>query len=165
MEATHEGIVKDGCLPVPWYLHFGFLVNPLCLLEDFTDWFRPAAWLWPRKFVAGCHGGRTRKARRPTKQDFWQQMLSVCRWHIKKEWDRLFFGFKLKVYHQYPGYLHTRREKLPLLLWPSNWIYWFTFDMIIPLWNHLGGYRCVQNHFPKMMRTRILGEFDGGGAG
>lgn len=35
----------------------------------------------------------------------------------------------------------------------------------IPLWNHLGGYRCVQNHFPKMMRTRILGEFDGGGAG
>ena len=120
MEATHEGIVNDGCL---------YLVNPLCLLEDFTDWFRPAAWLWPRKFVAGCHGGRTRKARRPTKQDFWQQMLSVCRWHINKEWDRLFFGFKLKVYHQYPGYLHTRREKLPLLLWPSNWIYWFTFDI------------------------------------
>lgn len=58
----------------------------------------------------------------------------------------------------------TRREK-SCLYYCSNWIYILIYVWYIPLWNHLGGYRCVQNHFPKMMRPRILGEFDGGGAG
>ena len=35
---------------------------------------------------------------------------------VSKENEIVYFGFKLKVYHHYRGYLHTRREKLPLLL-------------------------------------------------
>ena len=133
MEATHEGIVKDGCLPVPWYLHFGFLVNPFVFWGLHRLVPGPAAWLWPRKFVAGCHGGRTRpklgvRLNKTLTADAFSLPLAYQQ-GISRNEIVYFLGLSSKVYHQYPGYLHTRREKLPLLLWPSNWIYWFTFDI------------------------------------
>ena len=83
--------------------------------------------LWPAA-MAGEHAKLGVRLNKTFDSRCFQFAAGISTRNIK-EWDRLFFGFKLKVYHQYPGYLHTRREKLPLLLWPSNWIYWFTFDI------------------------------------